>query len=228
MKNLLSCFTIFFIFSLISCKQASVYEKHEAVSAEAPLKAEEKLKEFVPGSENEKPAPPEEKAEIAPLAQGAEKKIIRDGSIRIRAQNLAESKKHIDQVLRQLNGYYETENFRNTDYEMAYDLTIRVPAAQFDKLIAGLENSEDEISDKNISARDVTEEFTDTETRLRNKRAYMERYRQLLTRAATVKDIIAIEENIRLLQEEIESAEDSLFKVEITMIRLSKIKLLVE
>ena len=63
---------------------------------------------------------------------------------------------------------------------------------------------------KNISARDVTEEFIDLEMRLTNRRNYLKRYNDLLQQAGTVADILEIQERIRNLEEEIESVEGRL------------------
>lgn len=138
------------------------------------------------------------------------KKIIKDGNISVKTNNIEESKKNIDGLLQKLSAYYENEDMQNNDRSVSYDLKIRVPAYNFEKLIAGIENGKDEVKSKSIQARDVTEEYVDTETRLANKREYLKRYKELLSRASTVKDIIAIEENIRTLQEEIESKEGRL------------------
>jgi hypothetical protein len=67
-----------------------------------------------------------------------------------------------------------------------------------------------EVTFKNITSRDVTEEFIDLETRLKNKRNYLTRYGDLLKQAKSVKDILEIEEKTRLIEEELESAEGRL------------------
>ena len=63
---------------------------------------------------------------------------------------------------------------------------------------------------KEIQARDVTEEFVDLSTRLNSKRNSLARYNEIMKKAKTVKDIIEIEESIRVLEEEIESTEGRL------------------
>lgn len=138
------------------------------------------------------------------------KKIIKDGTISIKAKDLFESKKSIDQIVKNLNSYYTTEEFENNDQRTSYNLKIRIPTDNFEKLIGLLENGKNEIVSKSIQARDVTEEFIDIETRLNNKRDYLKKYKELLAKASTVKDILAIEENIRIIQEEIESKEGRL------------------
>ena len=140
----------------------------------------------------------------------SKKKIIKDGYISVKTNDINVSKKGIDKLLKTLNAYYESEDLQNNDQTISYDLKIRVPADNFENLISSIENGKDEIKSKSIQARDITEEYVDIETRLTNKREYLKRYKELLTKAATVKDIIAIEENIRTLQEEIESKEGRL------------------
>ena len=138
------------------------------------------------------------------------KKIIKDGNISVKTNDITFGKKNIDELLKNLNAYYEAEDLQNNDQLISYNLKVRVPAENFEKLISGLENSNGEVKSKNIQARDVTEEFVDIETRLKNKREYLKRYMALLAKAYTVKDILTIEENIRTLEEEIESKEGRL------------------
>lgn len=138
------------------------------------------------------------------------KKIIRDGSISIKSNNIFSSKKSIDDLIRKLNAYYETEELQNNEQIIEYNLKIRVPAVNFEKLISAIETGQDEISNKSIQARDVTEEYVDIISRLSNKRQYLKRYKELLAKAGSVKEILSIEENIRTLEEEIESKEGHL------------------
>ena len=63
---------------------------------------------------------------------------------------------------------------------------------------------------KNISAEDVTSEFIDITGRLKTKKDVRNRYTELLNKADKVKDIIEVEEKLRVLQEEIESVEGRL------------------
>ena len=56
----------------------------------------------------------------------------------------------------------------------------------------------------------MTDQFIDLETRLENKRNYLKRYNDLLLKANSIKEILEIEEKIRALEEEIESATGQL------------------
>ena len=143
-------------------------------------------------------------------SEAASKKIIKDGSLSIKTKNIGESKKNMDAVLKNLSAYYETENLQNGDSQISYDLKIRVPSVNFEKLVTSLEKGNDEIINKSIQARDVTEEFVDLTSRLESKQAYLKRYKDLLSKASSIKDILEIEEKIRVIQEEIESTQGRL------------------
>ncbi|MFZ4401808.1 MAG: DUF4349 domain-containing protein [Bacteroidales bacterium] len=138
------------------------------------------------------------------------KKIIKDGDISIKVNNIDNAKLAIDQLLKNNTSYYETEDFQNNDDKISYELKIRIPSDNFEKFMNNIERNEGEITSKNIRARDVTEEFVDLSSRLNNKKIYLKKYNDLLTKAKTVKDIIEIQENIRNLQEELESTEGRL------------------
>lgn len=137
-------------------------------------------------------------------------KIIRDGSISIKTTDLKDSKNKIDKLIKQYNAYYEREELDNNEYNTSYNLKVRVPISNFDKLIANMENSGFNIKSKTIQVRDVTNEYIDIESRLKNKQDYLTKYKDLLSKATNIKDIVEIENNIRTIQEEIESQDNQL------------------
>ncbi len=143
------------------------------------------------------------------LNQGSEatdkKKIIRDGHMTIKVKSAQAAKIRVDSLLIPFGAYYASENFNNNDREATFYLRLRIPTAAFDNFMACLEQGYGEILNKDIQARDVTDQFIDLETRLQNKRNYLGRYNSLLKEAKTVKDILQIQEEIRGLEEEIES-----------------------
>lgn len=137
-------------------------------------------------------------------------KIIRSGNIGLKVKDIDDAKSRIDGLLIQSGGYYANENFNDYDHESVYNLTARIPSASFETFIVGIEAAGGTMVHKNISARDVTEEFMDTEMRLDNRKQYLDRYNELLQQAFTVTDIIEIQEKTRRLEEEIESIEGRL------------------
>lgn len=150
----------------------------------------------------------EERAEALP--EQNEAKIIRTGNLSIESKEIVSSKRNLDQLIRRLGGYYEEENTATGERYTSYDLTVRVPRNNFDSLITGIETGRDKVTHKSIRAEDVSLQYYDLESRLKSKRTYLERYQKMVTNAQSVKELLEIEEQIRLLQEEIESTESTL------------------
>ncbi|MFA5045069.1 MAG: DUF4349 domain-containing protein [Paludibacter sp.] len=138
------------------------------------------------------------------------KKIIKDGRLGLQVDNLQTAKQKIDSLVKSAGGYYANENLKNSDNQSGYELVIRIPVVNFEQFVGSAEKGSAKVLYKEIQARDVTEEFVDLSTRLNSKRNSLARYNEIMKKANTVKDILEIEESIRVLQEEIESTEGRL------------------
>lgn len=189
-------FILFIAFLLGSC--------HQSPSDKADFIADDlMMEEMIPITRHElnsaPPLPPRETKEVI------KKKIIKDGRIGIEVDNLEQTKKQIDSLVVKYGGYYANERLNNSDWQISYNLKIRIPSNSFEKLIGEIETGGGEIKYKEIDARDVTDQFIDLEIRLENKKNYLKKYNDLLKQAKSVKDILEIEERIRGIEEEIES-----------------------
>jgi len=184
------------VFLVVSCAPKAAEESYGVTTLSALEKPENK--------ESSQALQKTDKPEII------KKKIIKDGKLGIKVSNLQASKTNIDTLVRNLGGYYDKESLSNNDYSTEYDLAIRIPSNRLEILIQEIEKGEGEVSYKEIVARDVTAEFIDLETRLTNKQKYLARYQDLLGNAKSIKEILDIQENIRVLEEEIESTTGKL------------------
>jgi hypothetical protein len=161
--------------------------------------------EAIPVTRQQHISPPPPPLPLAETKEVIKKKIIKDGRMGIEVQELEQTKTQIDSLVAQYDGYYANERLNNTDWTTSYNLKIRIPSNNFEKLIAEIESGEGEMKYKEIDARDVTDQFIDLEIRLANKTNYLKKYNELLKQAKSVKDILEIEEKIRGIEEEIES-----------------------
>ena len=85
-------------------------------------------------------------------------------------------------------------------------LTLRIPTKTFNTAMAGLE-ALGAVTRKSVAGTDVTEQYIDVEAGLKNKLALRDRLKQLLEKAADVKDILAIETELERVQSAIDSME---------------------
>ncbi len=153
--------------------------------------------------------PAEPQSNEAIPVQAESKKIIKTGNMTVEVRDLAASKVRIDSLVSRSGGYYALENYNDYGYR-SYTLQVRIPVRSYEDFIASVEKGPGKVTQKEIKAQDVTEQFVDLETRLANKRSYLERYRGLLKQARNIEEILEVETHIRQLEEEIESVEGRL------------------
>ncbi len=196
MKRVISL--VFVVFLMFSCNQKNAVEMSDAGYGMQEEAMPQAMLRSAPNMQ-QKEMPVQQEQDVV------SKKIIKDGRIGVRVTELEQTKSRIDSLLKIYRGYYANESFSNTDWESSYVLRIRIPADDFDKFVAEIKSGKGEILYQEIDSRDVTDQFIDLETRLENKRSYLKRYADLLQQAKTIKEILDIEERIRVLEEEIES-----------------------
>ena len=138
------------------------------------------------------------------------KKIIKSGDITIDVSDIKTAQEKIQNSIKNNKAYIQNEKFYNSETQTTLSMEIRIPNENFDRLVNSFSDGIGSITQKNIRVEDVTEEYTDVSIRLKNKLVYLEKYRDLLKRSASTKDLLEIQKKIRGLEEEIESSEGRL------------------
>lgn len=137
-------------------------------------------------------------------------KIIKNGHMNFEVDDLEQAKVAVNELVEKYEGYFENESYHAYGNRKNYSLSIRIPNAQFESLVNGLEGGIGRLTNKNISARDVTEEYLDLELRLENNLAYLGQYKEILKKAKSIEEILKVQEKIRRIEEEIESKKGRL------------------
>lgn len=99
----------------------------------------------------------------------------------------------------------EDDNGQKTGY-----VVVRVPVATFEETVTDLKGLASRVDRESINGQDVTENYTDIEARLRSAKAQEDQYLQILDRATTVQDILAVQQYLQSIRYEIESLEGQL------------------
>lgn len=137
-------------------------------------------------------------------------KIIKNAQVQFQVKQLEESHTRILALLKKNNAYMGSDNRSTSGYQIQSDIIIRVPSENFDALLKEVMTESIYTNSANSSAEDVTAQFVDIEARLKTKKNVEQRYSDLLREAKKIQDILDIEEKLRVIREEIESAEGQL------------------
>jgi len=135
-----------------------------------------------------------------------DKKIIKTADLNLEVKNFRTFADRLRQTVQRAGGYIAQEQQTQSPSVIGNTVTIRVPVDKFDDLLSQLPSDSDRLVDRKVSSEDVTGEVVDTRSRLDTKRAARERYLELLKQAKTMADVLAIQDVIDNIQEEIDAA----------------------
>jgi hypothetical protein len=130
--------------------------------------------------------------------------VIRDAQLSIEVDAVAAAETVIRARAEALGGYVVSVQTYGSGEQQSSTVVVRVPAAQFETLLSGVEGLAKQVFTRSVSGSDVTEEFVDLESRLRNLEATRERLLDLLTRAARVDDALQVNQALTDVQGQIE------------------------
>ena len=140
-----------------------------------------------------------------------EKKIQRNANISIEVKNLDESISKLNEIILLLNAEIVSSNKGGMDFGQPYaNIRIRVLSGNLDSAINEFKKLSTKIISENIYTNDVTEEFIDTEARLKIMKSTEDRFNSLLLKSETVEEIIQVEKELMRIRGDIESLEGRL------------------
>jgi len=137
------------------------------------------------------------------LEQGA---VIRTGSIALVTPDLVKAQDEIRVLLSSLGGYLASENTQASEDGQIRNaaLVLRVPSEDFDPAMERLAGI-GKVSSRTQSAKDVTREVADVDSRVSSAQAALERIRLLLDRAESLGTVIRLESVLSDRQAALES-----------------------
>jgi hypothetical protein len=153
---------------------------------------------------------------VAPGSNPTDRIVLLNASLDLVVKDPSDAASKIADMAFAKGGWVVNSNITQSLYgsngEKYYsgDISIRVPADSVDKLKATLKEIEAlavEVKSRQLSGQDVTAEYTDAQSRLRNLRASQERLLKIMESAIDANAIVAVEAQLREVEGEIEVLE---------------------
>jgi len=140
----------------------------------------------------------------------AQSKIIKTATIEFETRDMQKTHERVLRIVRQNKAFLQKDNTGKQYSREFRQLIIRVPTENFQALVDSIGAGVAYFDKKDISRRDVGEEFVDLQARLKAKRILEERYLALLAKAKNVKEMLEIERELSSIREEIEAKQGRL------------------
>jgi hypothetical protein len=138
-------------------------------------------------------------------ASQPERKIIYTARVELHVANLDEARDQLDALLIEMKGYVaKSDEVGRAGGIRAGTWKVRVPVAKFQDFLTRVKTFGELVS-QSADAQDVTEEFVDTEARLKNLKAEEAVLNKLLQeKAQSTADLLAFRQQISSVREQIE------------------------
>jgi hypothetical protein len=201
MKNL----TLFFLFGilLVSCKNSDSNPLEFSAISDSKINLTNSLQTKKGFSSNET-------SNNTALKESISRKLLKNGNVVFETADLEKMKLNIENLVQKFDGYISSDYANEYDNKVNYYLNIRIPSQYFDSILKEISIQISKFDAKEITISDVTEEFLDIESRLKNKKELEKRYLEILQQSKSVEDILNIERELGKLREEIEATEGRL------------------
>ena len=143
-----------------------------------------------------------------------EMKIIKTGTISAQTEDYDTFLNELSMKISSLGGFLESNNTEvyhvyNDEKLMYGSIRIRVPQESFYELVEYLEETT-EVRRKNINETDVTKEYYEKDNKVKNLEIQEQHLRELFEKAATVEEMLLIENELRRVRTEIDALNISL------------------
>jgi hypothetical protein len=130
--------------------------------------------------------------------------IVKHAQVSLQVDDVRRAETELRAKIAALGGYVVRAESSGDDRAMSVNITFRVPAARFDEALSGAQALAQKVLARTISGDDVTEEYIDLQSRLKNLQATRDRLQSFLDRAAKVEDALAVNNALTDVQGQIE------------------------
>ena len=140
-------------------------------------------------------------------AQSWDRMIIRVANMGLTVNDVLAAADRVKSLAVQHGGHvFSSESHQQGEYTYA-TITVYVPAQEFDQVMPALRKLDGQVqkvTSENVTSSDVTEEYTDLQSQLRNLQATEARMLDLQSKASVLADVLAIDRELRTVQGDIE------------------------
>ena len=196
-------------FLLVSCSGASMPAREAQVFSAADSGYD--------GAEYVEPSAPElyeDRATSLTIADtttetNVERMVIKNADIAIVTVDPAQSMTDIGKMAENMGGYVVESNLYqqtlSSGSQVPYaSITVRVPAEKLDEALSQIKDGAIEVENENISGQDVTSQYTDLQSQLRNLEAAEAQLQEIMEEATKTEDVLNIFNQLVVVREQIE------------------------
>jgi hypothetical protein len=136
-----------------------------------------------------------------------ERKLLRTSGLELVVKAPSEAAEEVRKLAERSGGYLISSQVQGSEANASATVSVRVPVAQFEAVREQIRRLGLRVESDKLEAQDVTRDYVDRDSRLRNLRAQEQQYLQILKRATTVKDTLEVSDKLNEVRGQIEQQQ---------------------
>lgn len=133
--------------------------------------------------------------------------IVRTGNMALVVNDIQQAIDTIAGLAGSFNGYVVSSNIYGQKDRLFGSISIRIPVEHFDETIRALRALAVEVTSETTNSQDVTEEYVDLKSKLKNLEATEAQLLTILAKAEKVEDILAVQRELTNVRGQIEQTK---------------------
>jgi hypothetical protein len=151
-------------------------------------------------------------AESAPIDSSevgtTDKKIIKTGNLNLKVDRTDDALAKITKIAADNKGEIFSSSFRqNSSKVKSGNIIVKVPVNNFDQAYNELKKVASLVLNESTSGNDVTEQYSDLQSQLKNKQAEEQQYLEILKQAQKIQDILDVTQRLSATRGQIEQLQ---------------------
>lgn len=135
------------------------------------------------------------------------RRIIKNATLDVVAKSPTSARGTLTDIVVSKGGYVIASDVAESGEAGSVRIVARVPSERFEETLDAIRRSGSEVARENTSGQDVSEEYADLEARVRAQRAVESQYLEIMKRANTIPETLAVQQKLGEIRTEIERAE---------------------
>jgi hypothetical protein len=133
--------------------------------------------------------------------------IIANINLGLSVEDVLAASRSVESIAERYGGFVSNANVRNSDKAREGTITVRVPHQRLTEALADLRGVGQKVIDESRGTEDVTEEYTDVESNLRNLRATETQLIGIMEKSTRIEDVLRVQREVTSIRGQIERLE---------------------
>jgi len=133
--------------------------------------------------------------------------VIYNASLDLTVVDTPQAIEAVQQIIQAVGGYVAESNSYRREGQLHAAITARVPADQLTQTLAQLRKVALTVEHEVLTSEDVTDQYTDLQSQLRNLQASEQQYLEIMKRADKIEDVLAVQQRLTETRSQIETIQ---------------------